>query len=87
MRSRGEDGGTGITRVSSSRFGNVSSESLKFPTGGLLYAAGPGLRYLTPVGPARIDFGYQLKQESGLRVNGNPESRHWRIHFSIGQAF
>jgi outer membrane protein assembly complex protein YaeT len=68
-------------------FGSVSSDSLKFPTGDLLYAAGPGFRYLTPVGPARIDFGYQLKQESGLRVNGNPESRHWRIHFSIGQAF
>ena len=39
------------------------------------------------VGPARIDFGYQLKHEPGLRVNGKPEGRYWRIHFSIGQAF
>ena len=68
-------------------FGNVGSESARLPTTGFLYAAGPGLRYLTPVGPARIDFGYQLKQEEGLLVNGKPEARHWRIHFSIGQAF
>ena len=68
-------------------FGNVSGDSLTLPTSNLLYAAGPGFRYLTPVGPARIDFGYQLKQEPGLRVNGNAEPRHWRIHFSIGQAF
>ena len=52
-----------------------------------VYAAGPGLRYLTPIGPARVDFGYQLNRIPNLRVNGNPESRHWRIHFSIGQAF
>jgi outer membrane protein assembly complex protein YaeT len=68
-------------------FGQVSSESMRLPSSNLVYAAGPGLRYLTPVGPARIDFGYQLNREPNLRVNGNPEARHWRIHFSIGQAF
>ena len=68
-------------------FGNVSSESLKFATDSPVYAAGPGLRYLTPIGPARIDFGYQLNRIPNLRVNGKPEARHWRIHFSIGQAF
>jgi len=50
-------------------------------------AAGPGLRYLTPIGPARVDIGYQLNRIPNLRVNGKPEARHWRIHFSIGQAF
>jgi outer membrane protein assembly factor BamA len=68
-------------------FGSVSDQSLKLPTSNLLYAVGPGLRYLTPVGPARIDIGYQLNREPNLRVNGKPEARHWRIHFSIGQAF
>jgi outer membrane protein insertion porin family len=68
-------------------FGAVSNESLRLPTGELVYAAGPGLRYLTPVGPARVDFGYQLNRIENLRVNGQPEARHWRIHFSIGQAF
>ena len=61
-------------------------DSMRLPTN-LVYAAGPGFRYLTPVGPARIDFGYQLNRIPNLRVNGNPEGRHWRIHFSIGQAF
>jgi outer membrane protein assembly complex protein YaeT len=68
-------------------FGNVAMESMKFPAGNLLYAVGPGFRYLTPVGPARIDFGYQLNHIPNLRTNGKPEARHWRIHFSIGQAF
>jgi outer membrane protein assembly complex protein YaeT len=67
-------------------FGNVSDRSLSIPTS-LVYAAGPGLRYLTPVGPARIDFGYQLNRIPNLKVNGQPETRAWRIHFSIGQAF
>ena len=67
-------------------FGQVSMDSMRLPTN-LVYAAGPGFRYLTPVGPARIDFGYQLNRIPNLRVNGNPEGRHWRIHFSIGQAF
>ena len=53
----------------------------------LRYAVGPGLRYQTPVGPIRFDFGYQLNPIPGLVVNGQPEKRHWRIHFSIGQAF
>jgi hypothetical protein len=39
------------------------------------------------VGPARIDFGYQLNRIPNLKVNGKPEARAWRIHFSIGQAF
>ena len=67
-------------------FGNVSDRSVDVPTS-LLYAVGPGLRYLTPVGPARIDFGYQLNRIPNLMVNGKPETRAWRIHFSIGQAF
>jgi outer membrane protein assembly complex protein YaeT len=68
-------------------FGQVSMDSMTLPTSNLVYAAGPGFRYLTPIGPARIDFGYQLNQIPNLRVNGKPEARHWRIHFSIGQAF
>ncbi len=48
---------------------------------------GPGVRYLTPIGPLRVDVGYQLNPIPGLLVNGNPETRRFRIHFSIGQAF
>jgi outer membrane translocation and assembly module TamA len=60
---------------------------VNFASTNLVLAAGPGLRYLTPIGPARVDVGYQLNRIPNLRVNGNPEARHWRIHFSIGQAF
>jgi outer membrane protein assembly complex protein YaeT len=68
-------------------YGNVWTNPWDFNFGDLRYAVGPGLRYLTPVGPARIDFGYQLTPMEDLRVNGEEERRHWRIHFSIGQAF
>jgi outer membrane protein insertion porin family len=68
-------------------FGNVDLDAWRFDLGNLRYAVGPGLRYLTPVGPARVDIGYQLNPEPGLLVNGKPETRRWRLHFSIGQAF
>ena len=44
-------------------------------------------RYQTPVGPVRFDLGYQLNPLPTLLVNGQPQHRRWRIHFSIGQAF
>jgi outer membrane protein assembly complex protein YaeT len=67
--------------------GNVWADSGGFNFGDLRYAIGPGLRYQTPVGPLRFDFGYQLNPTPDLIVNGNPQSRRWRLHFSIGQAF
>jgi outer membrane protein assembly factor BamA len=68
-------------------YGNVWSNSWDINVGDLRYAVGPGLRYLTPIGPMRVDFGYQLNPIEDLRANGEPEVRHWRLHFSIGQAF
>jgi outer membrane protein assembly complex protein YaeT len=68
-------------------YGNVWPEELHIELSDLRYAVGPGLRYLTPIGPARIDFGYQLNPIEGLQVNGKEQQRPWRLHFSIGQAF
>jgi outer membrane protein insertion porin family/translocation and assembly module TamA len=68
-------------------YGNVWTEEWNLDVGDLRYAVGPGLRYLTPIGPARIDLGYQLNPIDGLLVNGEPQKRRWRVHFSIGQAF
>ncbi|NWF99008.1 MAG: outer membrane protein assembly factor BamA [Nitrospirae bacterium] len=43
------------------------------------FTAGLGLRYNTPVGPVRIDYGRKLQRESGESAG--------EIHFSIGHAF
>ena len=67
--------------------GNVWAQSWGMNFGDLRYAVGPGLRYQTPVGPIRFDVGYQLNPIPELRINGEPQARRWRIHFSIGQAF
>jgi outer membrane protein insertion porin family len=45
----------------------------------LKYTTGLGLRYNTPVGPLRVDYGVKLNREQG-------ESRG-EIHFSVGHAF
>jgi outer membrane protein insertion porin family len=68
-------------------FGNVWRDSRSFDLGDLRYAVGPGLRYQTPIGPARFDVGYQLNPIDGLLVNGEAQKRRFRVHFSIGQAF
>jgi outer membrane protein insertion porin family/translocation and assembly module TamA len=51
------------------------------------WAVGPGIRYDTPIGPVRVDLGFQVNPLDGLVIDGNKETRHWRVHFSIGQAF
>jgi outer membrane protein insertion porin family/translocation and assembly module TamA len=67
--------------------GNVWAKSWTIALDDLRYAIGAGLRYQTPVGPLRLDYGYQLNPIPNLQVNGVPQTRRWRVHFSIGQAF
>jgi outer membrane protein insertion porin family len=67
--------------------GNVWARSFAATTGGVRSDAGVGLRYRTPVGLLRGDAAFQLNPIPGLVVNGKPESRTWRLHVSIGQAF
>jgi outer membrane protein assembly complex protein YaeT len=67
--------------------GQVWADSAGIGSSPLLVAAGPGLRWISPIGIVRADFGMQLRRIPGLLVNGEPETRHWRIHFSIGHAF
>lgn len=45
----------------------------------LKYTTGIGLRYRTPIGPIRIDYGYKLNRERN--------ESHGEIHFSFGHAF
>jgi outer membrane protein assembly complex protein YaeT len=67
--------------------GNVWLEPWNVQLNDLRWAVGPGLRYDTPIGPVRVDVGVQLNPIDGLVIEGNPEKRKWRVHFSIGQAF
>ena len=67
--------------------GNVGSSDWSVERMRLRVDIGPGLRYATPIGSMRADFGYQLTPIDGLVVNGTPALRKWRLHLSIGQAF
>jgi outer membrane protein assembly complex protein YaeT len=67
--------------------GNVWTNPWDFNVNDMRYDVGPGLRYQTPIGPIRADLGFQLNPIPGLLVNGKEEARHFRFHFSIGQAF
>jgi outer membrane protein assembly factor BamA len=67
--------------------GNVWQDSWAMHLDDLVYDLGPGLRVDTPFGRLRIDFGYQLKQLDGLRIEGQPQKHRWRINFGIGEAF
>jgi translocation and assembly module TamA len=59
--------------------GNVYEKP--FPTfgGRLLYDAGIGLRYYTPIGPLRFDIATPLRRRSADSV--------LQVYVSIGQAF
>ena len=67
--------------------GNVWTNPWDFNLNDLRYDVGTGLRYNTPVGPVRLDVGWQMNPIPGLLVNGEQQKRPLRIHFSIGQAF
>ena len=55
----------------------VKTEDIKLTD--VKFTAGLGLRYNTPVGPIRIDYGRKLQREKGESAG--------ELHFSIGHAF
>jgi len=59
--------------------GNVYLETSDLALSDLRWSAGLGVRYRTPIGPIRLDWGYVLDHEPG-------EARS-RFHLSIGHAF
>jgi outer membrane protein assembly complex protein YaeT len=69
--------------------GNVWADGWETDLRDLRWDVGPGIRYDTPIGSIRVDLGVQLTSTriDGLLINGAPELRHYRLHFSIGQAF
>ena len=59
--------------------GNVYPEARDLELGALRRSAGVGVRYRTPIGPIRLDWGYVLDHHEG-------ESRS-KLHLTIGHAF
>ena len=47
-------------------------------------ATGVGVRYDSPLGPVRLDFGFKMSPM--IYANGRRE-RGWEYHFSLGEAF
>jgi len=76
-----------LTGVAFADAGNVWNNAWDFNLNDLRYDVGPGLRYLTPIGPIRVDLGYQINPIPGLLIDGKEQGRRFRFHFSIGQAF
>lgn len=57
--------------------GNVWLDSFHYQLKELKYAAGVGVRYSTPIGPAGLDFARPIFGEGDT----------WQIHFNIGHPF
>ena len=73
------DIGKGFGLVPFFDMGNVWLRAKDVDPMQLKFTTGLGLRYSTPVGPLRVDYGFKLNREAG-------ESRG-EIHFSVGHAF
>ncbi|MBV9185072.1 MAG: translocation/assembly module TamB domain-containing protein, partial [Acidobacteria bacterium] len=66
--------------------GNTFANTLRF--GDLKYGLGTGLRYLSPVGPVRFDFGYKLHRQILRFQDGKPVYESPYAYFiTLGYAF
>ena len=63
--------------------GNVFARASDIRPGDFRGAAGLGIRYRSPLGPLRLDFGFKLDR----RVFNLKRERGWEFHLSIGEAF
>jgi outer membrane protein insertion porin family len=59
--------------------GNVYGFSTKFDLTDLRKAAGGGVRWVSPFGPIRVDYGFNLDQRPGEKASN--------FHFSVGSPF
>jgi outer membrane protein insertion porin family len=59
--------------------GNVWQDSTDFRPADIKFTTGLGLRYNTPVGPIRVDYGLKLSRQHGEGMGA--------VHFSVGHAF
>jgi outer membrane protein insertion porin family len=59
--------------------GNVYGFKTKFDLTDLKTAVGAGLRWLSPFGPIRVDYGFNLNRQEGERSGA--------FNFSVGSPF
>ncbi|MDB6135658.1 MAG: outer membrane protein assembly factor [Verrucomicrobiales bacterium] len=59
--------------------GSVNEEASLFSPGDLRYAIGMGIRYQLPIGPLRIDYGYNPNRKEGEKAGA--------LHLTFGFAF
>ncbi|OVE78475.1 hypothetical protein BVX98_00040 [bacterium F11] len=60
--------------------GQVSPKASEVGPSDWKYGSGIGIRYKTPVGPIRLDYGYKLNPDLD-------DKDRWRIHFTLGEPF
>ncbi|HEX5216209.1 MAG TPA: POTRA domain-containing protein [Vicinamibacterales bacterium] len=64
--------------------GNVFARASDLDVTRLRAALGFGVRYDSPLGPVRLDFGFKTKR---LFYGNGTRERGWEYHLSIGEAF
>ncbi len=62
--------------------GDVQPGEVQYRPNEWNYSTGGGVRYASPIGKFRLDFGYRLNDQD--RFSGE---RDWAIHLSLGEAF
>jgi outer membrane protein assembly factor BamA len=68
--------------------GNVFEKPSNFSFTDFTHSAGAGLRYQTPLGPVRLDVGFNLHPRVRLNADGVPERENrMKIFFTLGHAF
>lgn len=68
---------TGALFVDAGNVGLETGDYLRFAD--VRYAVGPGLRWLLPIGPLRLDW--------GINPSPRPDEADWVLQFSVGVAF
>jgi outer membrane protein assembly factor BamA len=75
-----------IDKVSMAAFfdmGDVRAGVASFSPRNWNYSAGPGVRYDSPIGVFRLDFGFRLNETD----QSQSEPRIWAIHLGLGESF
>lgn len=65
--------------------GRVWDQPWKAQVSGLAWTVGGGLRYRSPIGPIRGDFGYVLNPAESFTAQYGYQP--WSVHLGIGEAF